>query len=211
MFYLYDKAVENKIKSIFNNTVYSPVNQFLTRYNKAISENTSVSLPALSIWRTTFDPNIYTNRTTLTVPNYTVRNKTNLTAKNIYSIDMNLRYQLDIWANRDIDRDNLLCELLYYFSLKPNITFDYYEDYNIETGAPQGKFIQSFSFAMILEKPDIPDEIDNFDNTGDLFRATLNFHIDSARMLFNKDIKLAKYLTYDVEVKDPTTNVSEKI
>ena len=188
MLYLYDKALENKLKKVFDNTVYAPVNKFYERYLLK-NGNDPVQLPALSIWRMPqYEFNMGNARTQLSISNLAIKHRPELYVKNIYSIPVSLNYQLDIWAGTDIDRDDLLKELLYFLILYPDIYIEY-----------EG---QKFEFPTIVGSPDDITDISGFEVTGDLYRISIPLEVPDARLLFNQDTKLCKYIDISYYVND---------
>lgn len=179
MIYLYDKALEDKFKKVFNNTIYAPTDKFYERYLLK-DNNKSVKLPALSLWRISHEFNPNNARTQLSVPNFKIRNDKNYLVRNIFSMQINLRYQLDIWAANDIDRDDLMKEILFFIVSYPDIFITYQN--------------QKFEFPVLVEPPDDVTEIADFEANGDLYRVSIPLSIPDARLLFYQDYRTCKYI-----------------
>lgn len=184
MIYQYDKAIENKFKKVFDRVVYAPTDKFYERYLLSENNKDNVKLPALSIWRTSHE--FYPNnaRTQLNVSNMRIPNMDTYMSRHIYSMQIKLNYQLDIWAGSDIDRDDMLSEILFFLVTYPNIYIEY-----------EG---QNFAFPIQIEPPDDVTDISEFDSNGDLYRISIPLIIPDARLMFYKDAKMCKHidLTY---------------
>lgn len=195
MIYLYDKALENKFKSIFDRVVYASVDKFYDRYLIGTDNKEPIKLPALSLWRTSHEFNPYNARTQLTVPNHRMI-KDEAMLRQIYSMQIKLTYQLDIWAASDIDRDDMMKEILYFLVSYPDIWIEY-----------EG---QKFMFPVQVEAPDDITDIAQFDSSGDLYRITIPLEVPDARLLFYQDARMCKYidLSYYVDgQKDSTSEI----
>jgi hypothetical protein len=179
MIYLYDKAMENKLKKVFPNTVYAPTDKFYERYLLK-DKNDNVKLPALSIWRTSHEFIPHNAKTQLSIANFGIRHDEEYLVRNIYSMQIILRYQLDIWAGTDIDRDDLMKEILFFLVSYPNIFIQY-----------QG---QKFEFPIQIEPPDDITEIAEFESNGDLYRISIPLVVPDARLLFYQDARTCKYI-----------------
>lgn len=194
MLYLYDKAMENKLKDVFENTTYAPVDKFYERHLLANS-NQPVKLPALSIWRVSHEFKPGNARTQVSIPNFSMIHPDEDYAKrNIYSMQISLSYHLDIWASTDIDRDDMMQELLYFLTLYPDIFIEY-----------QG---QKFEFPIIIEPPDDVTDIANFGSTGDLYRVTIPLQVPDARLMFYQDTKTCKFIDISYYVNKELDSIS---
>lgn len=193
MLYLYDKALEDKFKKVFKNTIYAPVDKFYERY-LLNNQNGAVQLPALSLWRSTHEFFPYDAKTQVSIPNMSIRRLNSLDIRNLYSMKISLSYQLDIWASTDIDRDDLMKEILYFLVTYPNIYIEY-----------EG---QKFVFPVLVEAPEDTTEIANFESSGDLYRMTIPLQIPDARLMFYQDSKLCKYIDISYYVDDQLDSVS---
>lgn len=98
----------------------------------------------------------------------------------IYSMQIPLDYQLDIWAKTDIDRDDLFTELMYFLTLYPDVSIEY-----------EG---QHLAFPIHIEPADDITEISEFESTGDLYRISIPIRVPDARLFFYKDVKYNKHL-----------------
>lgn len=195
MIYLYDKAMENKLKKVFPNTVYAPVDKFYERYLIGNQNSGPIKLPALSIWRTSHEFFPFNARTQVSVPNFKIRHDDEFRVRNIFSMQIVLRYELDIWAATDIDRDDLMKELLFFLVSYPNIFIEY-----------QG---QKFEFPIQVEAPSDTTEIAEFDSNGDLYRISMPLVVNDARLLFYQDAKTCKYIDLSYYTNDDLSATSE--
>lgn len=186
MLYLYDKALTEKLRKFYPRVVYSPVNTFYTRYLEDVNNvKGRIQLPALSIWRISQEFNPYNARGNLNTPVFTKHRPNHDNLEYIYSMQMPLKYQLDIWASTDIDRDDMLQELLYALTLYPDLVINY-----------RGQLI---SFPVIIESVDNTTEIDEFESTGDLYRYSIELSLDSARLLYyQKSDKVTRFINFNI-------------
>lgn len=181
MLYEYDKSLISKIKKVFDpdRVVYAPVDKFYDRYLMH-NKNKSIDLPAISIWRTNMEFDPFTPFTQSRVANFRMDTTDELVARQIYSMKVQLTYNLDIWASTDVDRDDLLKELLFFFIRYPNISITYQD--------------QNFAFPVHVDPPEDTTDISNFENNGDLYRITMPLLIKDARFLFYDDVDKMKYV-----------------
>lgn len=196
MLYKYDKALTDKFKKVFNPVVYAPVDKFYERY--LLKENNSqVKLPAISLWRTSHEMDVNNMRTQMRIPNDRRLLEDKNYARSVFTMQVQLNYQLDIWAGSDIDRDDLLKELLYFIVLYPNISFEYEE------------FKYEFPVLM-LQPPDDITDISDFESTGDLYRVSIPLTIPDARLFFYQDTRTARFIDYSMYVEDELVLESQK-
>ena len=170
MLYEYDKALERKFLQVYNNVVYAPVNRFYERYLLNHDNKTEVKLPAISIWRTNYEFDTVGAIAPLTIPKSIYRGYRYDEVNKLYSIPVRLTYQIDLWASSDIERDDLLKEVMYYLLLDPEIYVKY------------DNLVRQF--AIQLDDPEDTTDISNFDAEGDMFRVTIPLRIPDAQLLF---------------------------
>lgn len=179
MLYLYDKALENKLRKVFPRVVYTPVEKFYDRYYLQENNTFSIQLPTISFWRISHEFNPYNARSHLNTPSVTQRaNLSDAELRQIYTMQIPLNYQIDIWATSDIDRDDLFTELMYFLTLYPNVTIEY-----------QGR---QYTFPIHLEAADDVTDISNFSESGALYRISIPCRLPDARLFFYKDAKAVK-------------------
>lgn len=179
MLYNYDKALEEKFKKVFERVVYAPVDKFYERYLLK-NGNNPIQLPAMSLWRVNSEFFPYNATTQARIPNFRMGTQDPLLARQIYSMQTSLSYQLDLWTANDIDRDDLLKEVLYFLVMYPNIHVEY-----------QG---QKFVFPVQLGVPDDVTDISQFEDTGDIYRVSIPLTVPDARLMFYDDVKKLKYI-----------------
>lgn len=188
MLYKYDKALENKFKKVFDPVVYAPVDKFYERYLLG-NGNNKVELPAISLWRISHQVNPYDARTQLRVSNDRRLLEDLNFARQVFSMEVQLNYQLDIWAGSDIDRDDLMKELLYFITIYPNIYIDY-EGFRYEFPV------------LMLQPPDDVTDISDFESTGDVYRVSIPLTVPDARLFFYQDVRTARFIKYSLYVDD---------
>lgn len=180
MLYQYDKALVSKFEKVMpGRVVYASVDKFYERYLLG-NDNQTIVLPALSIWRSSMvlDKSSLPSHMRIGNVRYPVPNTLN--AEQLYSAKIELSYQMDIWTANDIDRDDMLKEMLYFLTLYPYIAIDYKD--------------HKFTFPIILGDITDASDISSFENTGDIYRLTIPLQIPDARVLYYDDIKMLKYI-----------------
>jgi len=192
--YNYDKALVSKFKKVFPRVVYSPVDKFFDRYLLS-SNNDSVKLPAMSVWRTNSEFHPHNAPSQLRVANMRVPTNDPMVARQIYSMQVSLSYQLDLWTDNDIDRDDLLKEILYFLVKYPNITIRYQD--------------QNFVFPIQIGIPDDITDISRFEDTGDIYRMSIPLSVPDARFMFYDDVKKLKYINIELYVDDEFDDIIE--
>lgn len=184
MLYLYDHAFTNKLKKVYPRVVYAPVDEFYTRYLEVEdNKKAAIKLPAISLWRLSHEFNSYNARSHMNTPSIQRRRYSKEEYRQIYSMQIPLNYQIDIWASTDIDRDDMFTELMYFLTLYPNISIEY-----------QG---ENLAFPISLESSDDVTDIAQFESTGPLYRISIPCRINDARLFFYKDIKYNKHIQID--------------
>lgn len=187
MLYLYDKAITEKFTTVMpGKVIYASVDKFYERYLLA-NDNKGLVLPALSIWRSSLVLDKGSIPTQLRVGNIRYPNQEKFLAEQLYSAKIELSYQLDVWTANDIDRDDMLKEILYFLTLYPYISIEYKEH----------KFTYPIFIGDITDSTDIA----GFENTGDIYRLTIPLQVPDARILYFDDVKLLKHInvTYLIE------------
>ena len=186
MLYLYDHAFEQKLKKVFPRVVYAPIDKFYDRYLLGANNTDSIDLPAISLWRVGHEFNPYNARSHMNTPSIQRRKIPDTELQQIYSMQIPLDYQLDIWAKSDIDRDDLFTELMYFLTLYPNISIEY-----------EG---QHLAFPLHIEPADDITDISEFESTGDLYRISVPIRVPDARLFFYKNVKYNKHIQVSLEV-----------
>lgn len=188
MLYKYDRALVDKFKKVFDPVIYSPVDKFYERYLLS-NDNSQIQLPALSVWRTSHQVSPFDARTQLRVPNDRKLLDDPNYARQVFTMKVQLNYQLDVWAGSDIDRDDLMKELLYFITIHPNISIEY-ENFKYEFPV------------LMLQPPDDTTDISDFESTGDIYRVSIPLTIPDARLFFYQDVKTARFVKYSMYVDD---------
>lgn len=187
MLYLYDKAFEKKLKKVFPRVVYASVDAFYDRYYLENNNTMSIELPAISLWRLSHEFNPNNARSNMNTPSAYTFKRPNLSesqVRQIYTMQIPLNYQIDLWASSDIDRDDLFTELMYFLTLYPNVTIEY-----------EGN---QYSFPIHIEPADDVTDIANFTSVGNLYRMSIPCKIPDARLFFYKDVNCARYINISI-------------
>jgi len=131
---LYDDVIVRNTRSLFKDNVYinSPDEVFMTI---ARLEKDTVKLPLISIQRTGF---------TILDKNHTMKFEGMLAARsddgkiyNVQAIPIRINYLMDVWSKSRAENDNLLRELIFYYSTNPTLSIkipyglDIPHDFNI--------------------------------------------------------------------------------
>lgn len=175
------------MKKLYPRVVYAPVDKFYSRYIEV--ENTKdqqVKFPAISFWRISHEFNPVNSLANLRTPSS--QRYTPEEIRQIFSMEIPMRYQLDIWANTDIDRDDLFTELMYALTLYPNINI-YYDNAYIQ-------------FALEIESAEDISDVAQFEETGNLYRISVPLLLRNSRLFFYRDVKFNKHIKIDFSVND---------
>ena len=159
--------------------VYSSVDKFYERYLLG-NDNNTIVLPALSIWRSSMVLDKTTLPTHLRIGNVRYPNRVNFSAEQLYSSHVELSYQLETWTANDIDRDDLLKEIIYFLTLYPYISITYRE--------------HNFTYPIVIGDVVDSTDISSFENNGDLYRLTIPLQVPDARLLYYDDVKTLKHI-----------------
>lgn len=90
--------------------------------------------------------------------------------KSLQSIPISINYQMDIWTKDRIDNDNLLRELIFYYSTHPTLLVDIEYDLNIKHR------FNIFFDGDIIDNSDIVEH----KNRGEYYRQTIGLYTDDA-------------------------------
>ena len=180
MLYQYDKALVSKFEKVMpGKVVYSSVDKFYERYLLG-NDNKGLVLPALSIWRMSMALDKSSLPTHMRIGNVRFPDPEKLQAEQFFSARIELSYQLDIWTANDIDRDDMLKEVLYFLTLYPYIAIEY-----------RG---QKFTFPVLIGDITDSSDISSFENTGDIYRLTVPLQVPDARLMYYDSIDMLKYI-----------------
>ncbi|AWD93022.1 hypothetical protein HSE3_gp070 [Bacillus phage vB_BceM-HSE3] len=177
---LYDQAIEDKFKEVFENSIYAdPVKAFK---ESAKANNNEVKLPLLSVYRSGLEPDFARhanlgNRGRLLQK--TVDKETGLIIK---ALPSKISYTLDIWTQSRSDLNHLLEELLFYLLEFPAL----YIEFEIED-QEEGLQIESH-----IELESVTDQTDlsQSEEEGLLYRTTIEFHLGESNLYNFKEAPL---------------------
>lgn len=177
---MYDKALLDKLRSAFPNTVQAEPDRFfeaLDELQKEIKDKGKnvPKLPAMSFYRSQTS----VSTPLLNTPARQIGRKLNFTNPeetsvfNGRTIPLRLEYMLELWSKEKSVLNDLIGQMLFYLYRKPNL----------EIQIPKSQETQVFSIAVDENIMD-NTEVSEFDDKGKLYRATLTLIIDDAQ-LFN--------------------------
>lgn len=171
----YDDAIVNRFRSVFdtNNVYILPVENAI-RFTAQLNRD-DVKFPMISTTRLGFSivgDNV--NYNAKMTGSFVRRDGEN---NNIFatSIPIRIEYQMDVFAVEREVCDDIVRELIFFFYTRPTLVAHF----------PYGLDIKQ-NFTMLLND-DIVDNSDTVEhiNNGVMFRNTLTFYVDDARLYMN--------------------------
>lgn len=89
----------------------------------------------------------------------------------LQAIPISISYQMDVWTKTRLENDNIMRELIFYYSTHPTL--------NVKVPYGQKTYYHKFN---VFFDSDIEDNSDiaNHMNTGEYFRQTISFYTDDA-------------------------------
>lgn len=196
---IYDSAVVEKMKEVFSNTLYAPTDEAFKRCAELNSGK--VMIPMISIYRPSafeidnrnynkpeffkgrrmelLEPELGEGETYLDVDPEKIRN--------IRSLSVMLRYQMDVWGDRMNVVNEITKELIFFLLEFPNI----------EVKEPISGMDMKFSVQL---EEGITDNTDimGFQDRGKVYRNTIEFFVREARLFSYLDFgKLVR----NIEIK----------
>lgn len=184
MMYLYDESLTAKLKNVFLNTIYAPVDKVFKEYLKDTS-NLEIKMPLVSLYRSSFqmDPTSFTELFRGRASKYTTTEKDSLEV--LKGISLTLNYQIDIWGKTDKQRDDLLKELLFFLLTSP--------EFSVTLGT------KSYTFYLNVQPPEDNTDLSSFEDTGEYYRVSIPATVD-CRLVNVYDVQTVKYLLVSTEV-----------
>ena len=191
MFYLYDTAIVEDLRSIFDDDkifICPPDRVFATIGR--LSED-DVKLPMISVVRTGTSLGNSQHSMRFTGGLLSIDPQTNENTK-LQAIPITINYQLDVWTKHREENDNIVRELLFYYMTHPTLLVD------IPYGSNLKHNFNIFFDSNIEDNSDISDHV----NRGEYFRQTLSVYTDDA-YLWKTTVNKPTYITgVDLYIKD---------
>lgn len=158
----YDKAVTAKIKKKFANTLYQ--SRELT-FHTLTDKQGQVTFPLISVYRPD-GWSISSDNTWLQEKNFLA---------GIREVKIDLSYQIDIYANKREDLEELTAELVLYLLRNPGIVVHY-------ESADKKIALDVKTYMKYVSGPERTSELDD-QTTGRPYRNTLVFSLDAAKLI----------------------------
>jgi len=176
--YKYDEAIVRDLRHILQDNrihIVPPENVF--RLLARIDKDT-IELPAVSISRRGWSlsgsrPHTMKFDGTLLVH---VKDDDTNTDKyvNLQAIPMSIMYQMDVWTKTREENDNIMRELIFYYSTHPTLNVEI--PYGSKDNVPYHHKFNIFFMEDIEDNSDIVNHM----NRGEYFRQTISFYTDDA-------------------------------
>lgn len=174
MVYLYDDAIIKDLRDKISDerVTITPYDNLINSLGK--SENDEIKLPIISIARTGWsisDSRPHSMKFTGELSE--IRNTgigNNKEIVNVYAMPIRINYLLDVWTRRRLDNDNIMRELIFYYSINPTLQITI--PYNL--GAEKNFNIMFGN--DIEDNSNIPEH----KNIGEYIRQTIPFYVDDA-------------------------------
>ena len=172
----YDDAIINKFRSIFNtNSIYILPVENAIRFSAQLSKD-NVKFPMISTTRLGYSVrNDYINLPAKTVGSFVTRDGNN---NNIFAqtIPIRIEYQMDVFTVDRQSCDEIVRELIFFFAQHPTLIAHFDYGLNID---------HNFNLYQNDEIVDNSDTVEHVNN-GVMFRNTLTFYTDDARLFRSK-------------------------
>lgn len=170
--YLYDEALTNRLRTVIQDEEVHIITSE-KMFTKSKDSHDNPVFPAVSLYRPSYS--LSTLRRTIT--GYRVgQSDYDEVSHQIYStrtLPISINYQVDVWTRRREQNDELVRELLWFFTLYPQhkiiITYENFE--------------RAITFnAFLGEEITDNSDINNFENQGQYYRSTFNLTVDEAQL-----------------------------
>lgn len=177
MFYLYDTAIVNDLRSIFSDgRIYiCPPDLVFSVIGRLDSDD--IKMPMISLQRTgaSILSSSHSMRFDGGIINY---NKGTDQFQTLKNIPIRINYLLDVWTKHREENDNIIRELIFYYMTHPTLQI------TIPYGA---NYVHNFN---IFFDDNIEDNSDivNHPNRGEYFRQTLSVYTDDAYLWRGEDV-----------------------
>lgn len=175
--HLYDEALKNKLKEVFENVVDASEDKALQ-----YSENGEalVNLPLISFWR--LNNNLSTDYAQFPLKNIGRRSNKMINNSKVvnYELNFNLEYQIDIWSDRRSECDDLFTEMILFLLQEPNLVI---HDPNLN---------QSYNFPLQITETVTNVDLTQFSEQGNLYRQVITISIPNATVFFPVKRKIIK-------------------
>lgn len=188
---LYDNALLEKIKPVFNNVVISPPDMAFQR--SAELNKGDVKVPLLSIYRENYTLNrdnfnmMRTRRGRKT--EYVNSEKSGV--RMVKSLPIRIDYVLDVWAKEREVVDKMVAELLFWLVENPMITITIPNTTDMTQ-----------DFKLTIEDMTDNSDVMSFEERGRIYRVSIPFYIDQAQLYATEDLKTAKTLDIELDVME---------
>lgn len=186
--YFYDKAIIDRIQKVIDdkNIHIIPPEKMFT---KSKDENDNPDLPAISLFRPSFSLSTLHKTITGYRVGYAERDELQNKIFTTKSLPITIQYQLDVWTKTREQNDELVRELLWFFTLYPQHRIEIaYQDYS--------RYV-TFNCFLGDEITD-NSEIGEFENRGQYYRQTFNLTVDEAQLFL---VVPVPYVSFDVKVQ----------
>jgi len=191
MFYLYDTALVNDLRSIFSDGrifICPPDRVFATigRLNED-----DVKMPMISVLRTGTSLGNSQHPMRFTGELLSIDPETNVNVK-VQAIPITINWQIDVWSKHREENDNIVRELIFYYMTHPTLLVD------IPYGTNLKHNFNIFFDSNIEDNSDISDHV----NRGEYFRQTLSVYSDDAYLWKSMANKPTYFGGVDLYIKD---------
>lgn len=214
--YAYDMALVKDLRTRFNlkkdGTPKTNNNVYITSAENVFNiigdlENDTIQFPLISLTRVGWSlsdqkPEMMTKAGMLDSIKQGVEDE-KLKQIRLQALPITINYQLDVWTRTRIDNDALTRDLIWYYTLNPQLLVD----------IPHGLDIQHV-FNVFFEN-DVEDNSDivEHQNRGQFFRQTLGLYVDDAYLWRSsvKNITTINETKFEIYDGDLPTDINDKL
>lgn len=187
---LYDDALLEKFREIFDNVVFSPPDRAFKR--KSEINQGKVEFPLISLYRENY---------TISFENFNFRqlrrgqeiqymNDDKSIVQMVESLPLRIDYQLDVWAEDRKLVDKMVCELLFFMLTHRTV--------NITVPGTDKEFTFDFQLEDISDNSDIM----SFEERGRVYRVTIPFYFDNAHIFMLDNLDTVLDIDISVEIDE---------
>lgn len=186
MVYLYDDAIVEDLRTRINDerVTITPYENLINSLAK--SEEDEIKLPIISIERTGWSISDARPHAMKFTGDISRIEKNPTKVVNVYAMPIRINYILDVWTKRRLDNDNIMRELIFYYSVNPTLQI------KVPYGLEEIRNFNVFFGSDIEDNSNIPEH----KNIGEYVRQTIPFYVDDA-YLWRSDYRGPTYVDAD--------------
>ena len=200
--YLFDNSLISKLRSILSDNRVSIITADKA-FTKAGSIDDDVALPLVTVWRPSYNLIQFQRSTPGIYRGEPVRNYQGSSGETMFDmlqyLPIHINYQLDVFTRTRQENDELTRELLWYFTLYPQLSLTI--PYGLDMPITWNLFFSD----------DVTDnsQIAEFESSGQYYRTTLNCYTDEGKLYLVNTV-VGDSVIAEVEVSIESNKTSQE-